>query len=133
MKAHPSESHIHLQNLKPEDIKNLVQQQGKARVGDKEIILHEPSIIDPKLKAIIYDPNLEIRSIGNQKKDGEMYFDLKADSKQVRIKVTCEKIERRKMNPQMTNAQKATLGKAKTPKAKTLKTAAQKAKAQKKK
>jgi len=99
MTTQPSESHKHLQNLKPEDIKSLVQQQGKLREGDKEIILHDPAVTDPNLQAIIYDPNLEIRSIGNQTKDGEMYYDLKADSKQVRIKVTCQKIGPQKRKP----------------------------------
>jgi hypothetical protein len=93
MTTQPSESHKHLQNLKPEDIKSLVQQQGKATKGDKEIILRDPPVTDPNLQSIIYDPYLEVKSIGNQTKDGEMYFDLKADSKQLRIKVTCQKIK----------------------------------------
>lgn len=92
----PSEIHKRLENFKPEDIKNLVQQQGKATEGDKEFILKDPAPTDLKLQAILDDPNLEIKSIGNQTKSGEMYFDLRANGSKVRIKVACHKLKEEK-------------------------------------
>ena len=93
MTTQSSETHIRLDNFKPQDIKSLVQQHGKVREGDKEFILKEPSSEDPTLQAVINDPNFEIKSIGNQTKSGEMYYDLRADGKMIRIKVTCHKIK----------------------------------------
>ncbi|HUX80006.1 MAG TPA: hypothetical protein VMW10_09730, partial [Alphaproteobacteria bacterium] len=62
MTAQHSEAHRRLENFKPEDIKSLVQQQGKIKEGDKEFTLKDPSPTDPTLQAIIYDPHLEIKS-----------------------------------------------------------------------
>lgn len=84
-----SEAHDRLANFKPQDIKTLIQQNGTAKEGDKEFILKDPLPTDPTLQAIINDPYLEIRSIGNQTKSGEMYFDLKGAGRQVRVKVVC--------------------------------------------
>ena len=88
-----SDTHTRLENFRPKDIKNLVQQKGKATEGDKEFILNEPSLTDPNLQAIIHDPYLEIKSIGDQHKSGEMYYDLKGTDRQLRIKVTCRKLK----------------------------------------
>lgn len=88
-----SDMHTRLENFKPEDIKNLVQQKGKATEGDKVFALIEPSLTDPNLQAIIHDPNFEIRSIGDQHKSGEMYYDLKGTDRQLRVKVTCHKLK----------------------------------------
>ena len=88
-----SDAHTRLENFKPQDIKSLVQQSGKAKEGNKEFILKDPSPTDPNLLANINDPFLEIKSIGNQTKSGEMYFDLKATGKQVRIKVVCHMLK----------------------------------------
>ncbi|MDZ4323024.1 MAG: hypothetical protein U1A05_02915, partial [Alphaproteobacteria bacterium] len=60
----PSEFHVRLENLTTQDIKDLVQQKGRATELDKEIILKDPSSTDIKLKAILDDPDLEIKSIG---------------------------------------------------------------------
>jgi len=92
----PSEFHTRLENLKPQDIKNLVQQKGRTTEGDKEFILKDPSPTDLKLKAILDDPDLEIKSIGGQTQSGEMYLYLKANGKQVRIKVACQKLKEEK-------------------------------------
>ncbi|MBY0292241.1 MAG: hypothetical protein K2W92_03015 [Alphaproteobacteria bacterium] len=88
-----SETHKRLENFTTKDIKDLVQQHGKAIEGDKEFILKEPAVTDANLQAIVYDPHLEIKSIGSQTKSGEMYYDLRSDGKQVRIKVTCHQIK----------------------------------------
>ena len=89
----PSDIHTRLENFKPKDLKNLVQQQGKTTEGDKEFTLQEPPLSDPSLQALINDPDLEIRAIGDQNKSGEMYYDIKANGRQVRIKVSCRKLK----------------------------------------
>jgi len=86
--SHPDVK-IRLENLKPKDIKALVQNEGKTIEGDKEIILQDPPLNDPTLQAIINDPEVEMKSIGNQVKDEEMYFDLRSKGRQLRIKVVC--------------------------------------------
>ena len=93
MTAHPAhpDVKIRLENLKPEDIKTLVQNEGKTVEGDKEIILKEPLLTDPTLQAIINGPEFEMRSIGDQIKNEEMYFDLHSGERQLRIKVLCHK------------------------------------------
>lgn len=90
------DAHARLVNLRPEEVKHLVQFHGKVREGDVEFILKEPSVTDPKLQAIINDPHLEVRSIGGQDKRGEMYYDLKTGTKMLRIKVLCHKVEEEK-------------------------------------
>jgi hypothetical protein len=89
-----SDIHMRLENFKPQDIKTLVQQKGKATEGDKEFILKDIPSEDPNLQMIINDPNFEIRSIGNQTKSGEMYYDLKGDGRQVRVRVICHKLKK---------------------------------------
>lgn len=81
-----------LKEFKPIDIKTLYQMNGKSIEGDKEFILKDPDINDLKLKAIMADSHLEIKPIGQQVKSGEMYYDLRADGKLVRIKVICRKL-----------------------------------------
>jgi hypothetical protein len=83
---------LRLENLKPKDVKALVQGQGKMIEGNKEIILKEPLSTDSALQALINGPDFEMKSIGNQIKNEEMYFDLRSKDRQVRIKVVCHKM-----------------------------------------
>ena len=61
------------------------------RPWGKEFTLKDPSPADPALQSVINDPNLEIKSIGSETKSGEMYFDLKSNEIQIRIKINCQK------------------------------------------
>lgn len=88
-----SDARTRLENFNVNDIKKLVQQNGKATEGDKVFELKEPSLTDPNFQALINDPYLEIKSIGEQHKSGEMYYDLKGMGRQLRIKVTCRKLK----------------------------------------
>lgn len=85
-----------LEQFKPEDVKKLVQLRGKIREDDLEFILKEPSLKDPHLLAVINEPEFEVRSIGKQIKSGEMYYDLRNNGDQVRIKVICRKFKEEK-------------------------------------
>ncbi|MBA3813130.1 MAG: hypothetical protein H0X26_01350 [Alphaproteobacteria bacterium] len=86
-----SDIHLRLENFKAEDIKTLVQAQGKAIEGDKEFILKDIDPADPTLQMIINDPYFEVISIGDQTKSAEMYYDLKGGGRQIRVRVVCHK------------------------------------------
>ena len=87
-----AEAHTRLANFISADIKKLVKSNGRIKEGNFEFTLKTPSVTDAHLKAIINEPTLEIRSIGNQTTIGEMYFDLKAYEKHVRVKVLCNSV-----------------------------------------
>ena len=57
-----------------------------------EFVLKTPSATDAHLIAVINDPSLEVRPIGNQTTTGEMYFDLIALGRHVRVKVICHTV-----------------------------------------
>ena len=81
-----------LANFTSKDIKALVQQRGKTTEGNVEFTLKEPSATDQTLQAVINTPTFEVRSIGSQGNNGEAYYDLKANGKQVRIKIGSRKV-----------------------------------------
>jgi len=83
-----SDAHTRLENFTPTDIKDLIQFDGKARDGNIEFVLKDPSPTSSHLQAIINDPDFEIKQIKNENKNGEMYFDLRAGKKLLRIKVS---------------------------------------------
>jgi len=87
-----TEIQTRLANFTPKDIKALVQQKGKTTEGNYEFILKEPSATDQVLQTVINTPAFEVRSIGAQGNSGEVYYDLKADGKQVRIKISSRKL-----------------------------------------
>ena len=89
-----SDAHIRLENFTPTDIKNLIQFEGKAREGNIEFVLKDTSPTSPHLQAIINDPDIEIKHIKNENKNGESYFDLRAGKKLLRIKIISHKIKK---------------------------------------
>ena len=91
--ANLSEIDRRLEHFKEKDIKSLVQQAGKAREGQLEFTLKEPSAQDPTLQAIINDPYFEILSIGEKPNNGIIYYDLKTIDRQIRIKVSCQTLK----------------------------------------
>src|SRR5476649_389075 len=84
-----TEAHTRLINFRPEDVKNLVQFNGKAKEGNFEFVLKTPAVTDAHLKSVLNDPYVEIRTVKDQTTTGEMYFDLVANARHVRIKVIC--------------------------------------------
>lgn len=87
-----TEVQTRLANFRLKDIKALVQQQGKTTEGNYEFTLKEPSTTDQVLQAVINAPDFEVRSIEAQGNSGEVYYDLKANEKQVRIKISSRKL-----------------------------------------
>ncbi len=78
-----------LHNIEPKDIKALIQHHGKIKESKKEIILKDPLPTNPHLNAIINDPNFEVRSLKSPAKGTEMYYDVSAQGRSVRVKISC--------------------------------------------
>lgn len=88
-----TELHTRLVNLTSKDIKALVQQKGTTTEGNVEFTLKEPAATDQALQAVINAPAFEVKSIGgSESTSGEVYYDLKANGKQVRIKIGSRKV-----------------------------------------
>jgi hypothetical protein len=77
-------------NIQASDIKNLIQNQGKATVGDKEFCLKSPSATDPKLQEIVKDPALTVKPVNGAAANGECEYELNANGKSVKIKIDCK-------------------------------------------
>lgn len=76
-------------NIKPADIKALIQRQGRTTIGNQEIILKNPQATDPKLQAIINDPSLIVRSI-RREGEREAEIELGARDKTIKLRVTIQ-------------------------------------------
>ena len=78
-------------NIQASDIKNLIQRQGKATIGDKEFSLKSPAVTDPKLQEIVKDPALTVKPVNGAAANGECEYELSANGKSVKIKIDCKK------------------------------------------
>lgn len=76
-------------NFQPNDIKGLIQRQGRAIIDDKEIVLKSPAVSDPKLQEIIKDPTLAVNPVTTNPENGEREYELTANGKSVNIKIDC--------------------------------------------
>jgi len=77
--------------IQASEIKNLVQRQGKATIGDKDFTLKDPAATDPKLQEIVNDPSLTVKPVGNPSSNGQCDYELSANGKTVKIKLDCKK------------------------------------------
>lgn len=95
--THPSNPYTstgeeaHAKTISANDIKNLIQKQGKATIENREVILKSPAFADPKLQEIIKDAALTVKPVGNADANGECEYELNANGKSVKIKVECKK------------------------------------------
>jgi len=95
--SNSSKIDLRLEHFREKDIKSLVLQSGKTREGNFEFTLKEPSVQDPTLNAIINDPFFELRSIGEKPNNGVIYYDLKTIDRHLRIKVSCQILDNKKV------------------------------------
>ena len=86
----PADIQARLQNIHIRDIQKLVAQRGKIEEGNKEITLKEPSTTDSRIQAILNDPACELKPIKPQASDNEMYYDLRANGRNIRLRVACQ-------------------------------------------
>lgn len=75
--------------LQPQDIKNLVMNQGRTRVGNKEFTLNNPDAQDQNLQSIINDHNFSARPVGDSTPDGKRTYELNGNGKSIKITVKC--------------------------------------------
>lgn len=63
-------------DFQTQDIRSLIYNQGKARLGGQEWCLKTPSWSDSTLQSIINDPKLTARSINNPGAHDRLTFEL---------------------------------------------------------
>jgi len=79
-----------MNSIQTSDIKSLIQGEGKATIGDKELVLKSRASTDPKLLEIMKDPTLSVKPIGSPAENGECEYELSANGKLVKVKVACK-------------------------------------------
>ncbi len=71
--------------LQASDIRNLVQNHGRAQVRGQELALQTPSWNDSALQAIINDPKFTARAKGQSTADGKLTYELHGHGKTVNV------------------------------------------------
>lgn len=77
--------------IQPTDLKNLIQKQGRATIGNQEYTLREPQANDPKLQAIANDPSFTITPI--QASNGKAEYEITARDKTIKITIDIKTIQ----------------------------------------
>jgi hypothetical protein len=70
-----------------QDIKSLIHNQGRAKLGGQEWCLKAPSWSDSTLQAIISDPKLSARATGKPTADGRLSFELRGHGKTINVTI----------------------------------------------
>ena len=86
----PTNNQTHTCTIQPSDIKNLIQQQGKLTINNKEFVLKSPTVTDPKLQEIVKDPAFSVKPVGDAAPNGECEYEVSANGKSVKIKLDCK-------------------------------------------
>jgi hypothetical protein len=74
--------------LQASEFKNLVQNQGKARIAGQEWELSNPSYNDANLQAIVKDPHLTVKPVGTQGTNGQYTYELLGNGKSTKVTVS---------------------------------------------
>ena len=73
------------QSFQAQDIKSLVRNQGRAKVGGQEWALKTPSWNDSALQAIISDPKFTVKAAGKPGTDGKLTLELRGHGKTLNV------------------------------------------------
>ena len=73
------------QSFQAQDIKSLVRNQGRAKVGGQEWALKAPSWNDSALQAIISDPKFTVKAAGKPGTDGKWTLELRGHGKTLNV------------------------------------------------
>lgn len=73
------------QSFQAQDIKSLVRNQGRAKVGGQEWALKTPSWNDSALQAIISDPKFTVKAAGKPGTDGKWTLELRGHGKTINV------------------------------------------------
>jgi len=74
-------------NLQASDIRNLVQNHGRAELGGQELALKAPSWNDSALQAIISDPRFTAKATGRSAVDGKVTYQLSGHGKTINVTI----------------------------------------------
>lgn len=74
-------------NFQPQDIKSLVHNQGRARLGGQEWALKTPTWNDSALQAIISDPKFTAKVAGKPASDGKITYELSGHGKTIKVTI----------------------------------------------
>jgi hypothetical protein len=83
----PKKDCSHLKSLQAQEVRNMVRNQGKSKVGGKECTLKSPSCNDPHLQAIINDPAFTVKPIGQPTDDGKCTYELNGGGKTLKVTI----------------------------------------------
>jgi hypothetical protein len=74
-------------NFHPQDIKSLVHNQGRTKLGGQEWALKAPSWNDSALQAIISDPQFTAKPAGAPPSDGKWTYELCGHGKTIQVTI----------------------------------------------
>lgn len=74
-------------NLQAQDFRNLVKNQGKARFGNAECSINNPSYSDQNLQTIVNDASFSVRQTGNSNGGNTQTYELKGNGKTINCTV----------------------------------------------
>lgn len=77
------------QSFQAQDIKSLVKNQGRAKVGGQEWALKAPSWNDVALQSIISDPKFTVKASSKPCTDGKLILELRGNGKTLNVTVGC--------------------------------------------
>jgi hypothetical protein len=70
------------------EFKNLIQNQGKAKIAGQEWELNNPSYNDANLQTIIKDPRFTVKPIGTQNPNGQWTYELLGNGKSTKVTIS---------------------------------------------
>jgi hypothetical protein len=73
--------------LQPHDVKSLVENHGKAKLGSQEWALKAPSWNDSVLQAIISDPEFTVKPAGKPAVDGKWTYEVRGHGKTINVTI----------------------------------------------
>ena len=74
--------------LQASEFKNLIQNQGKAKVGGQEWQLNNPAYSDNNLQAIIKDPRFTAKPVGAPNASGQWTYELSGNGKSTKVTIS---------------------------------------------
>ena len=74
--------------LQASEFKNLIQNQGKAKIGGQEWELNNPSYTDANLQTIIKDPRFTAKPVGAPGTNGQWTYELLGNGKSTKVTIS---------------------------------------------
>jgi hypothetical protein len=75
--------------IKPSDIRNLVENSGKATINNKNMELRNPYYADFELQKIVNDGSMTIELLDTPTLSGIKEYELHSDAGSIKVKIYC--------------------------------------------